>query len=149
VVRVDDGVELPLNGLRFCREPASMLGTIEGEPARPGPYDERVGVQDLEGKDEVMRAILGPTTASHPRAAATFLEGLSLWHQQALSVVLCADVEVCSSATRLLDQLGFGTRTVHYDVEVAFLAHPRRGRRIQGFGNFGDLRQLCLEGVTP
>ena len=103
----------------------------------------------MAGKDEVMRAILGPTTASHPRAAATLLEGLSLWHQQALSVVLCADVEVCSSATRMLDQLGFGTRTVHYDVEVAFLAQPRRGRRIQGFGNFGDLRQLCLEGVTP
>lgn len=103
----------------------------------------------MAGKDEVMRAILGPTTSSHPRAAATLLEGLSLWHQQALSVVLCADVEVCSSATRMLDQLGFGTRTVHYDVEVAFLAHPRRGRRLQGFGNFGDLRQLCLEGVTP
>jgi hypothetical protein len=103
----------------------------------------------MAGKDEVMRAILGPTTASHPRAAATFLEGLSLWHQQPLSVVLCADVEVRSSATRMLDQLGFGTRTLHYDVEVAFLAHPRRGRRIQGVGNFGDLRQLCLEGVTP
>ena len=96
-----------------------------------------------------MRAILGPTTASHPRAAATLLEGLSLWHQQALSVVLCADVEACSSATRMYDTLGFGAKTVHYDVELALLGHPRRGRRFQGFGNFGDLRQLCLEGVTP
>jgi hypothetical protein len=113
------------------------------------PLVDQTRLLVMAGKDERMRAILGPTTASHPRAAATFLEGLALWHQQALSVVLCADVEVCSSATRMLDQLGFGTRAVHYDVEVAFLAHPRRGRRIQGFGNFADLRQLCLEGVTP
>jgi hypothetical protein len=112
------------------------------------PLADQTRLLVMAGKDEVMRAILGPTTASHPRAAATFLEGLALWHQQALSVVLCADVEVCSSATRMLDQLGFGTRAVHYDVEVALLAHPRRGRRIQGFGNFADLRQLCLEGVT-
>ena len=95
-----------------------------------------------------MRAILGPLTASHPRAAGTLLEGLSLWHQQALSVVLCADDEASSSATRMFDNLGFGVKTVHYNVEVAFRAHPRRGRRIAGFGNFGDLRQLCLEGVA-
>ncbi len=48
----------------------------------------------------------------------------------------------------MIDQLGFGTRTVHYDVEVAYLAQRRQGRRLHGFGNFGDLRQLCLEGVT-
>lgn len=113
---------------------------------QPLPRETRLLV--MAGRDEGMRAILGPTTASHPRAATTLLEGLSLWHQQALSVVLCADVEACSSATRMLDELGFGTRTVHYDVEVAFRAHPRRGRRIQGFGKFGDLRQLCLEGVA-
>ena len=114
---------------------------------QPLPRETRLLV--MEGRDERMRAILGPTTASHPRAAATLLEGLSLWHQQALSVVLCADVEASSSATRMFDALGFGAKTVHYDVELALLGHPRRGRRIQGFGNFGDLRQLCLEGVTP
>ena len=75
------------------------------------------------------------------------MEGLALWHQRALSVVLCADVEACSSATHLIEDLGFGVRTVHYEVEVAFRAHRRRGRRIHGLGNFGDLRQLCLEGV--
>jgi hypothetical protein len=122
--------------------------TMERITVTMQPLADQTRLLVMAGKDELMRAILGPTTASHPRAAATFLEGLALWHQQALSVVLCADVEVCSSATRMLDQLGFGTRAVHYDVEVAFLAHPRRGRRIQGFGNFADLRQLCLEGVT-
>jgi len=101
----------------------------------------------MAGRDEVMRAVLGPTTASHPRAAATLMEGLALWHQRALSVVLCADVEACSSATRMIDHLGFGERTIHYDVEVALRAPRRRGRRIHGLGHFADLRQLCLEGV--
>lgn len=113
----------------------------------PLPRETRILV--MSGRDEVMRAILGPTTASHPRAVATLMEGLSLWHQRPLSVVLCVDAEASFSATRMLDELGFGARTVHYEVEVAFRAHRRRGRRIQGLGNFGDLRQLCLEGVAP
>ena len=48
----------------------------------------------------------------------------------------------------MYDNLGFGVKTVHYEVEVALRDLHRRGRRIQGFGSFGDLRQLCLEGVT-
>ena len=103
----------------------------------------------MTGRDEVMRAILGPTTASHPRAVPTFLEGLALWHQQALSVVLYADVEACFSATRLLDGLGFGTKNVHYNVQLAFRADLERGRRLRGIGNFRDLQKLCLEGSAP
>ena len=113
---------------------------------QPLPRETRILV--MAGRDEMMRAILGPATASHSRAAATLLEGLALWHQQALSVVLCADDEASSSATRMFDDLGIGERTVHYDVEIAFRGPPGRGRRIHGFGKFGDLRQLCLEGVT-
>jgi|GEM_PF-424597 hypothetical protein len=123
--------------------------TMERITVTMQPLAHETRLLAMSGRDEVLRAILGPTTASHPRAAATLLEGLALWHQQALTVVLCADVDVCSSATRMLDQLGFGTRTVHYDVEVALLAHRRPGRRIRGFGHFGDLRELCLTGVTP
>jgi hypothetical protein len=47
----------------------------------------------------------------------------------------------------MIDDLGFGVRTVHYDVEVALRAHRRHARRIRGLGHFADLRQLCLEGV--
>ncbi len=112
---------------------------------QPLPREPRLLVMSV--RDEVMRAIVGPTTASHPHAAATPLEGLSLWHQQVLSVVLCADGPGSSSATRMFDDLGFGVRTVHHD-EVAFPAHPRRARRVHGLGNFGDGRQLCLEGVA-
>jgi hypothetical protein len=88
----------------------------------------------MEGPDERMRAVLGPATAAHPRAAETLLEGLALWHQQALSV-------------RLEDALGFGVRNVHFEVEVALRERRRRPRRLSTLGNFGDLRQLCLTGV--
>lgn len=119
-----------------------MVVTME-----PLAHETRVLV--MQGRDERMRAVLGPMTSSHPRAAATLLEGLALWHQQALSVVLCADVEASLSATRMIDGLGFGVRSVHYEVEVALRAHREQSRRFRGFGNFAHLRQLCLEGVSP
>ena len=101
----------------------------------------------MEGRDERMRAVLGPAARAHPRAAETLLEGLALWHQQALSVVLCVDVGGDTSALRLEDTLGFGVRNVHFDVEVALREQGRRARRLVALGNFGDLRQLCLLGV--
>ena len=101
----------------------------------------------MEGRDERMRAVLGPATRAHPRAASILLEGLALWHQQALSVVLCADVGDDTSALRLEDALGFGVRNVHFEVEVALRERGRRPRRLATLGNFGDLRQLCLMGV--
>ena len=103
----------------------------------------------MEGPDERMRAVLGPATGAHPRAAETLLEGLALWHQQALSVVLCADVEDGTSPLRLEDALGFGVRNVHFDVEVALRGGRRRPRRLSTLGSFADLRQLCLLGVMP
>ncbi len=101
----------------------------------------------MEGRDERMRAVLGPATRAHSRAAETLLEGLALWHQQALSVVLCAEVGGDTSALRLEDALGFGVRNVHFEVEVALRERGRRPRRLATLGNFGDLRQLCLMGV--
>jgi hypothetical protein len=101
----------------------------------------------MEGRDERLRAVLGPATGAHPRAAETLLEGLALWHQRALSVVLCADAWGGTSALRLEDELGFGVRNVHFEVEVALRQRRRRARRLSALGNFGDLRQLCLMGV--
>lgn len=112
---------------------------------KPLPQETRVLL--MAGRHELMRGILGPVTASHPRAAATLLEGLSLWYQQALSVVLCADDMGSSCGTRLWDGLGDGAKTVHYEVDIAYPYRPRRGRRLVGFGDFGELRQLCLEGA--
>ena len=101
----------------------------------------------MEGRDERMRAVLGPATGAHPRAAATLLEGLALWHQKALSVVVCADAWDVTSSLRLEDALGFGVRNVHFEVEVALRQRGRRPRRLATLGNFGDLRQLGLMGV--
>jgi hypothetical protein len=103
----------------------------------------------MEGRDERMRAVLGPATGTHPRAAETLLEGLALWHQRALSVVLCADERDGTSPLQLEDALGFGVRNVHFDVEVAMRGGRRRPRRISSLGSFADLRQLCLLGVMP
>jgi len=103
----------------------------------------------MEGRDERMRAVLGPARGAHPRAAQTLLEGLALWHQQALSVVLCADGGEGTSLLHLEDALGFGAKNVHFEVEVAWHQGRRRPRRLAGLGNFGDLRQLCLAEVMP
>lgn len=105
----------------------------------------------MAGREEVIRANLGPVIAN-PRAVWTLLQGVSPCHQQAASVVSCADAEASSSATRMFDDdLVPGVKTVHGDVEVALRAHlqARQGRPIHGLGNNADLRPLCGEGVTP
>lgn len=113
------------------------------------PEPERTRILMVCGQNEVMKAVLGPAAASHPRAAATLLEGLSLWHQVPLSVVLSVDAEASSSGLSLCDALGFGHKTLHYEVAVALRERRRRRgvTRLAGLGDFRELRQLCLEGV--
>ena len=111
----------------------------------PNPRGTRILM--MEGRNELMRAVLGSAEATHPRAAATLLEGLALWHQRPLTVALCVDEWERSSALHLYDGLGEGARNVHFEVAVVARAHRERGRHLQGFGRFGDLRQLSLEGV--
>ena len=95
------------------------------------------------GGNELLRAVLPPPGASlHPRSAPTLLEGLALWLQRPLSVVLYAVDGDDSSGLGLSDGFGFGYQTVHYDVEVV---DPVRRRR--GLGSFADLRRLQLRGV--
>lgn len=95
------------------------------------------------GRRDVLKAVLGPFGASHPHAATTLLEGLALWHQQRLAVVLCADDEFDGSALGLCDGLGYGRATLHYDVGLAYRGRRSR-RRPNGLGDFTDLRQLSL-----
>jgi hypothetical protein len=97
----------------------------------------------MSGPDEMMRAVLGPAAEAHPRAAATLLEGLSLWHQRPLSVVLCVSNKSYGSELGLCDALGYGHRNVHYELGV--VVQPVRGRRrLGGFGDFRALRRLAL-----
>jgi hypothetical protein len=107
------------------------------------PEATRVRILMTGPQGEMLRAVLGPVTAMHRRAAATLLEGLSLWHQQPLSVVLYADAPDAGCAMGLFDGLGFGERTLHYEVGIA-LRDWRRPRRLGGLGDFRDLGQLSL-----
>lgn len=108
------------------------------------PERGRVRMLARCGPHDVLKAVLGPFAASHPRAATTLLEGLSLWHQQRLAVVLCADDEFDGSALDLCDGLGYGRASLHYDVGLAFHGRRQSRRRIRGLGDFSDLRQLSL-----
>lgn len=107
---------------------------------KPSTMTTRLLLTSLEG--EQMRAVLPPPRAAHPRAAATLLEGLSLWIGRPLCVVLCADEQGSSSELGLCDGMGLGHRTLYYEVEV--LA-PKGARR--KLGRFRDLRTLDLRGV--
>ena len=104
------------------------------------PSSEATRLYLTYGGDEALRAVLPPPGAQHPTAASILLEGLSLWLQRPLSVVLYADAEETSSALGLCDGFGMGRETLHYEVEVF---DPRRRR---GLGTFCDLRQLSLRG---
>ncbi len=111
------------------------------------PEADRVRLLMMTPTHDLLRATLGPISGAHPKAAATLLEGLALWHQQPLSVVLSADDMESGSALGLCDALGYG-RTLHYEVGLAFPERRRRGRRHardpRGLGDFRDMRQLAL-----
>lgn len=110
----------------------------------------RLLMTDSSLGQDVVKAILPPASIAHPRAAATLLEGLSLWHQKPLCVVLCVDDGQLSSAEslRLYDALGYGVQQLHFEVAVACGPRRRsRPERIQGVGDFRDMRQLRFDEV--
>jgi hypothetical protein len=95
----------------------------------------------------LLRAILPPPSqVRHERAAATLLEGLSLWLDSRLAVVLSVDAREAGFCLGLTNELGIGDQSVFYRVEVVEHGHRRRrrGTRIRGVGDFADLRQLRL-----
>jgi len=93
---------------------------------------------------DVLKAVLPPVPSMHPRAAATLLEGLALWHQHPLCVVLSADALDDGCALGLCDALGFG-RTLHYEVAIAMSErHRPRRREFRGMGDFRDLRAISM-----
>jgi hypothetical protein len=98
------------------------------------------------GPDEMLRAILPPPSqVRHERAATTFLEALALWLDTTLPVALSVDAREAGFCLGLTDEMGIGMRSLYYRVEVSERgARRRRGTRIQGVGDFGDLRQLRL-----
>jgi hypothetical protein len=106
---------------------------------KPSPETTRLYLT-ISGRELLRAALPPPGPCLHPRSAPLLLEGLALWLQRPLSVVLCAADTDASAALALSDGFGFGYETVHYDVEVV---DPSRRR---GLGSFADLRRLQLRG---
>jgi hypothetical protein len=103
-----------------------------------------------QGPKDIGKVILPPAPSVHRRAAATLLEGLSLFLGERLSVVLCVDERSTSSCELgLLDGLGYGERSLFYEVGVAARvsrADRRAARPLRLAGSdFRDLRQLTWE----
>lgn len=126
------------------RAPKTMLDKITVTLA---PERHRVRILARTAREDILKAVLGPAESTHPRAAATLLEGLSLWHQQSLSVVLVAAEPSDGPALRLCDGLGFGLPSVHYEVGIASPQSRARKKPLPGLGDFRDLRQLSFWAV--
>jgi len=94
------------------------------------------------GPDEMLRAILpSPSETRNDRAAAVLLEGIALWLDTKLRVALSVRAGEAGYCLGLFP----GVRSLFYEVAVVEAgARRRRGTRIQGVGDFGDLRQLRL-----
>lgn len=101
----------------------------------------------MDGQQELLRAVLGPAEGAHPKAAPTLLEGLSLWHQRPLHVVLYVKKPWSGSFPELLGPLGFGQDGLYYDVGVVTELDQQntRPRRLGGLGNFRLLRRIAGE----
>lgn len=99
----------------------------------------------LDGRDELMRAVLPPGHLLRQRRAATaLLEGIALWLDTRLSVVLSADDADTSYFLDLADEFGCPARSVYFDVRFIEPRVRRRPRRIGGVSDFADLSQLSL-----
>lgn len=112
------------------------------------PEPTRTRLLATEDGRDVLKAVLPPVSCAHPRAVVTVLEGLSLWTQQRLSVVLAVDERAPSfcGSTELCDALGYGTRSLHFEVGVVVRQARRARRCIEGVADFRDLRALRAEG---
>lgn len=113
------------------------------------PSSMRTRVLLTHGPDELLRANLPPPSSIHyEQATSRVLEGLSLWLDQKLHVVLSVDEKDVSLCLGLTDEMGIGHHRVYYEVAVAMRhVRPRRGIRIRGIGNFAELRQLAVRGT--
>lgn len=110
------------------------------------PQAESTRVLVMSGAAEtLLKARLRPEP-SHRRALATLLEAIALWQGRPVRAVLVADAPGEGSASALCrDSFGDFGDGVHYSLEyVSVLRPPRRRDRLDGVGDFRDLRQLLL-----
>ena len=103
------------------------------------------------GQSDLMIARLGPLCNAHRYALRSLIEGISLWFQERVHVVLCVDEEL-SFDHELIDELGRGVETLHFIVEVVPVqSRPtrHRGERLRGLGDFTPERRHLRLVPTP
>lgn len=101
-----------------------------------------------QGPDELMIARLGPGSFAHRRALPALMEALALWFQSRVCVVLCAQTEEAASSTGLVDGLGCGLDTLHFEVNVLLPGPGRAGARLRGLGDLRELRREAARRVA-
>jgi hypothetical protein len=105
------------------------------------------------GPQEKLRAVLPPLThLRHGRAVTTVLEGLALWMDSPLRVVLCANATAVSYWLGLTDARGVGTRGLSYDVQLVAPRDKHLAAEVHGLGDFEDmhaLREVASTGGLP
>ena len=95
------------------------------------------------GSQEKLRAVLPPLThLRHGRAVTTLLEGLALWMDCPLRVVLCANATAVSYWLGLTDARGVGMRGVFYEVQLVAPRDKRMAAEVHGLGDFEDMHGL-------
>jgi hypothetical protein len=87
---------------------------------------------------------------AHPRALVTLLEAVALWQGERVHAVLDAAASDGGCATRLLrEHMGVVEPTPLFRLDIAPDRRRRRERdRLEGLGDFRDLRQMLLFEVT-
>ena len=98
------------------------------------------------GPDELMMGRLGPPGFAHAKALPALMEALALWFQSRIRVVLFAASAESASSTGLVDGLGCGLGTLHFEVDVVLPGERRRGVRLRGLAGFRALRRAAEKG---
>lgn len=94
--------------------------------------------------NDLLIAKLGPSSWAHRDALVRLIEGLALWFQARVDVVLYAASEEIASSTGLIDGLGCGISTLYFDILVP--RERRRGFRLRGLGELRALRRAADRG---
>jgi hypothetical protein len=112
------------------------------------PHPTETRILAMAGPNEILlKARLRPHP-QHPRAAATLLEALSLWHGTGVRAALCADTDPPLFDTgSWIDALLLSEGAPLYEVTLV----PRRRRRRRdglGLGDMAELAQWVIAGVA-
>lgn len=110
----------------------------------PRPQSTRV-LATSGAKQTLLKAHLA-TSPAHPRAVPALLEAIALWQGQVVHAALVADDRATGYDTSLYrDAFAVANGGPLYQLAFVDGSRPRKRRdRLEGLGDFRDLRQLLL-----